>query len=857
MRFAGRVLSSRVVRTALLAMLAAASAADAQAQQLVTDAPAAKPGGTAYVGKYTADYVVSDGPAFHFTAPVTITSIGYDPGPGGARELAVRTLSGCPCNQVIAAGTICAIQTEIASQYPGMRYGTLRITTTGGVFTEPVAFLSVGAQVAVTPGRLSIPQGVAGLAGNALAVDALGNIYLSNSDAAIRKIDAATGAVTIVAGVEGISNRDGDGGPANAAHIGYPVDVAASPAGDVYLVSTAPLANDAVRKVDGGTGIISTVAGFGTGRVPAPGNSGENGTDGAVVVDDQGSIYASVTHNNALMVTAGNGGAPVYLIGSAQDGSKGCNVGAGGSALFAPTTLAVSGGYVYFFSSAAIYKVSTDTSACHAPVLVAGTGVSGNSGDSGLAIKAAFGFVSGIAADAAGDVYLADATNQTVRVVSATTGIISTVAGAGSRLPGVTVGASWSSLAIDVRGNLYVLSAAGTVQKIDVTQGALSFADTAIGQMSSDSPKGVVFTNVGNDTLPAAASTPAVPAGDFILDDATTTCGRGASTTLEAGGSCVADANFAPAEMEALLQGSLSLGGANVVLSGSSSAPPDSLAVDISPGSIDFGNVAQGQTSGTWTVRIGNPGGSPLNLSSMVLSDTGNFVLGGNCGTSVAAYSFCKLTVMFKPQMAGSIHAAIMLTDNAVPATQTITLTGYATQAAYSVTVNPNELTMTQGQTGTASFVFAPTGGFTGAVSFGCAGLPAEATCSFAPATLTADGSDKQQKSMLTVTTRGASNPVAQNMVSGRGFALASLVGCNGMLLMWLKLRRKGALSFKLMGLLLLLSMGMAGATGCGSGGSPVSPARFTPLGSTMVRVVATNMADASTQTATFMLTVK
>ena len=456
-----------------------------------------------------------------------------------------------------------------------------------------------------------------------------------------------------------------------------------------------------------------------------------------------------MTYLNALTVTAGNGGAPRYLVGAAPDGSQGCNVAAVNSAIFVPTSLAVSGGYVYFVSGAALYKVSADATACHAPVLVAGTGVAGNSGDGGLATKAAVGFVSGIAVDAAGDIYLADATNQTVRVVSAATGIITSVAGIGSALPDITVAAGWASLALDVRGNLYVLSAAGTVQKIDVSTSSLSFADTLVGQTGSGGQESVVFTNIGNDALADAA--PALSA-NFVWDGASR-CGAGSALLLGAGSSCEAAVDFAP-QAVGKLSGTMSLGGARVMLSG----------------------------TGT--------------------------------GTAVS-------------------------------------------KGSYTVEVVPGQLSLQQGQSGTVQFMFVPSGGYKGAVSFACEGLPAGATCSFVPATLMADGSNTQQTSSLTVTTAGNASPLAASSASGTGVTLASLAGFNGMLLMWLKLRRKGTPSIKLLAVTLLFAMGMAGMTGCGSGGSPVEAGRLTPLGSTTVKVVATSATDANTQTATFVLTVK
>ena len=443
-------------------------------QQLVTDAPVAKPGGTAYVGRYTSEAVFSAGPTFHFTAPVTITSVSYDPGPGDVQELSVRALHGCASGVMTAAGTVCAIDTAIASRFPGTRYGMLRIRTTGSSFTLPVEWESIGAQIAVTPGTVSTPSAFANVLGNSLATDARGNIYVSGGGT-LRKLDVSTGEATVVAG-----------GGAAASSVGSPVDVTVSPAGDMYFVSATPAGNDVVMKVDSSSGDQTTLAAFGGGHTSASSSAEQAAADGAVTVDAQGNVYITSVHDHSLFVMPGGGGAARVLVGTSPDGSQACNAAVD----FSPVSLAVSGGNVYFVSHSAVYRVSADAETCHTPSLVAGTGVPGNSGDGGLAVKAAIGGVTGLAIDAAGDLYIADATSGAVRMVSAATGVIRTVVGTGSALPNVTVGAGLSSLALDARGNLYVLSARGAVQKIDVSFGTLHYAPSAIGYVSTDSPQG-------------------------------------------------------------------------------------------------------------------------------------------------------------------------------------------------------------------------------------------------------------------------------------------------------------------------------------------------------------------------------
>src|SRR5207244_12255550 len=74
----------------------------------------------------------------------------------------------------------------------------------------------------------------------------------------IRRIDTTTGVETVVAG-NGASGFAGDGGPATAAELNYPTGVALDTAGDLFI---ADQDSSVVRKVDGTTGAISTVAGM-------------------------------------------------------------------------------------------------------------------------------------------------------------------------------------------------------------------------------------------------------------------------------------------------------------------------------------------------------------------------------------------------------------------------------------------------------------------------------------------------------------------------------------------------------------------------------------------------------------------
>lgn len=103
-----------------------------------------------------------------------------------------------------------------------------------------------------------------------LAVDATGNVYLSDSwSHRVRRVDAVTGVITTVVGNGLTSGPLGDGGPATAASLYMPSWIGFDPAGNLVV---ADLNHSRIRKVDRNTGVISTIAGNGTFN-----NSGDGG----------------------------------------------------------------------------------------------------------------------------------------------------------------------------------------------------------------------------------------------------------------------------------------------------------------------------------------------------------------------------------------------------------------------------------------------------------------------------------------------------------------------------------------------------------------------------------------------------
>ncbi len=126
-----------------------------------------------------------------------------------------------------------------------------------------------------------------------------------------------------------------------------------------------------------------------------------------------------------------------------------------------------------------VRKVSASTGTI---TTVAGTGTSGFRGDGGPATSAWFSEIWGVKVDRAGNVLIADSANNRIRRVSASTGIVTTIAGNGTHSPSgdggpaTAAGIYWpEGIAIDGAGDLYVSEAgAGRVRRVSAATGAIS-----------------------------------------------------------------------------------------------------------------------------------------------------------------------------------------------------------------------------------------------------------------------------------------------------------------------------------------------------------------------------------------------
>ncbi len=310
-----------------------------------------------------------------------------------------------------------------------------------------------------------------------LAVDTGGNVYIADvGNSRIRKF-APGGNINTVAGT-GTAGFSGDGSQATAAQLASPTGVAVDGAGNLYIADTQ---NDRIRMVAPG-GVISTIAGIGTAGYTGDGASlatPQLTMPESVAVDSAGNLYIADTGNNRLrkVTTAGviSTVAGTGTAGYSQDGGQ-----ATAAQLASPTGVAVdSAGNIYIadYGTARIRKVTMSTGVIST---VAGTGTAGFSGDGGAATSAKINLPFGVAVDSAGNIYIADTSNNRIRKV-ASGGTISTVAGTGTAGFGGDGAAATSAklsspygVAVDASGNLYIADTGNNRIRMVTTAGIIN-----------------------------------------------------------------------------------------------------------------------------------------------------------------------------------------------------------------------------------------------------------------------------------------------------------------------------------------------------------------------------------------------
>ena len=299
-----------------------------------------------------------------------------------------------------------------------------------------------------------------------------------------------TPVINTVAG-NGTATFAGDSGLATNASLNGPSGVAVDGSGNIYIADTT---NNRIRKVTI-AGIITTVAGsanipLGDGGLATSASlSGPRG----VAVDSSGNIYIADTGNNRIRKFTVGGNI------STVAGSANIPLGDGGLATSAslngPRSVAFDSSGNIYIADAGNNRIRKVTASTGIITTVAGNGTATFAGDGAAATSASLSSPSGVAFDSSGNIYIADANNNRIRKVTVSTGFISTVTGGASTGSTGDGGLATSALinhpigiAVDISGNIYFATAGDS--RIRKVTVSSGFISTVAGNGAGFTPPG-------------------------------------------------------------------------------------------------------------------------------------------------------------------------------------------------------------------------------------------------------------------------------------------------------------------------------------------------------------------------------
>lgn len=299
---------------------------------------------------------------------------------------------------------------------------------------------------------------------NGIAVDSVGNIYVTDTgNNTIRKITSA-GVVTTFAGTAGQSGSTDATGA--AARFNNPKGIAIDSSGNIFVVDSG---NHTIRKITQ-TGVVTTFAGLaGTfGSTNATGTAARFFFPNRIAVDGSSNLYVTDTRNHIIRKIT-NAAVVTTLAGTA--GMVGSTDAIGAAASFNnPKGIAVDGSLNTYVSDSGNHTIRKITNAGVVTTLAGSVGVSGSTDAVGTAAR--FNNPNEILIDNSGNVCVVDVGNHVIRKITPS-GLVTTIIGVAGTIgsnDGVGVNGSLSSpngMAINLSGYLYVTDTGNyTIRKI-------------------------------------------------------------------------------------------------------------------------------------------------------------------------------------------------------------------------------------------------------------------------------------------------------------------------------------------------------------------------------------------------------
>ena len=447
-----------------------------------------------------------------------------------------------------------------------------------------------------------------------LATDASGNVYVADAaNDVIRKITPA-GVVSLFAGTVGTTGSGN--GTGTSATFNNPTGVAVDPSGNVYVADSY---NNMIRKITP-AGVVTTFAGnIGGGVNDGVGVLASFNTPYGVATDASGNVYVSDSGNNLIRMITPAG--VVTLLAGDRDGYDnvypGNSDGVGTAASFtAPNGLIADGAgnlYVADQGNNLIRKIVISTA-------TVSTLAGGDSpGTDGPGTMAGFNAPYAVAVDAQGNVYVADAYDFLIRVVTPA-GVVSTLAGTAfvnGAQDGIGTAASFyepTGVAINAQGELYVADTQNnSVRKVE-TLGyiispalpaglAMAGTGTISGTPTAPSPSTDYTVTAYNTSGASAPAVVNITVLDATLSKLTTSTGTlnpafSAASTVYVINVPYTTTNIAVTPTDAQSTSTIKVNGATV-LSGSASG-----TLNLATGSNTISIVVNAQDGSTTTYQV-------------------------------------------------------------------------------------------------------------------------------------------------------------------------------------------------------------------------------------------------------------
>ncbi|HZL28485.1 MAG TPA: MBG domain-containing protein [Acidobacteriaceae bacterium] len=421
-------------------------------------------------------------------------------------------------NHAYVAGETCTINVSFNPQFAGTRKGAVEFLDkfNNVVATEFITGVGVGPAVAFSPGTLSVVAS-GFVSPSSVAVNGSGIVFIADpGNRGFVYLETPSG--------NGYTQTAlNEGGGAQPSQLPLYSGVAVDGAGNFFF-SDSFGQNVYVREYYNGVVYASALLAYTT-----QGN-GLKGPQG-LATDTNGGVYIADTGNNRVVEDN-------YVSGITY------NVGANfelqfvvDSNLNAPQAVAVDGNGNVYIADTGNNRVVKDTPTGSGfftqSVVVAGLNAPG-----------------GVAVDDLGNVYISDTGNHRVleETVSGSSYTQSVVIGTGLGSP--------TGLTLDASGNLFIADAGNkNVVKLTSSAPSLTFASTAVGSTSSDSPQTVTLENIGNAALmfpiPGTGTNPSISTGFTLNSVGGTACplltsSSGSSASVPANTSCTLPISFTP-----------------------------------------------------------------------------------------------------------------------------------------------------------------------------------------------------------------------------------------------------------------------------------------------------------------------